>query len=632
MVLVRRSAAALLDDAKSGNLSKLLAEQALHQLRSGVGASELRSWDRSLPVLLTDLVEAGLGGVEVLIEYRLPYSPKRIDVVLCGVDPRSGTAAYVLVELKQWTHALYYSDDLVTVPGYSEPVLHPIEQVERYRQQLIDFTPMLAERPESVSAVAYLHNAVEGTGWSLHEYQVTRSGHLFTKNRRREFLDFLGRRLMPTGDEAVARQSGRAADELLTAPEAPAKPLLSIAAREIQDREQFVLLDEQQEAFSLVRDAVRASGQQNRKRVVIVVGGPGSGKSVIALSLLGELSRQDYRVLHATGSSAFTRTMRKVAGRRAPRVQQMFKYFNDFMEAPQNRLDVLICDEAHRVRETSVKRYTRAALRANARPQIDELIAAARVPVFLLDENQVVRPGEMGSLDEITAAAERNECDVVVKRLQGQYRCGGSDTFDSWVVQLLGLTAEQPTSWSAAVGDSDEQYLVRSCESPAGLEAWLRARMEESGGTGRISAGYCWKWSDPQRIDDVPTLIDDVVIGDWKRPWNAKPDKRVPDAPESYFWASDDRGFGQVGCIYTAQGFEYDWSGVILGPDFVRRDGRWAARRTHSHDPAVKRADDAHFGALIRNTYKVLLTRGLRGVAVYSTDPETQDWLRRVTA
>ena len=126
-------------------------------------------------------------------------------------------------------------------------------------------------------------------------------------------------------------------------------------------------------------------------------------------------------------------------------------------------------------------------------------------------------------------------------------------------------------------------------------------------------------------------LLPDVKIGDWHRPWNAKPDKRVPDAPTSHFWASDERGFGQVGCIYTAQGFEYDWAGVIFGNDFVWRGDHWEARRRHSHDPAAKKADDLHYARLICDTYKVLLTRGMRGVCAYSEDAETQDHLRAVT-
>jgi hypothetical protein len=164
----------------------------------------------------------------------------------------------------------------------------------------------------------------------------------------------------------------------------------------------------------------------DRKAVVIVTGGPGSGKSVIALSLLGELARRGRTVLHATGSRSFTQTLRKVAGARAPRVQRMFKYFNQFIDAERNALDVLLLDEAHRIRETSVDRYTPAAFRTE-RPQIDELISAARVPVFLLDEHQVVRPGERGTVADIELYAATLGLPLHRIDLDAQFRCGGSE-------------------------------------------------------------------------------------------------------------------------------------------------------------------------------------------------------------
>ncbi|OQO95074.1 ATP-binding protein [Saccharomonospora piscinae] len=627
MALVRRSAADLLAEAKADRLHVLLSEQAGHQLDSRVGLSEVRSWQRSLPVLLGDLVDAGLGHIEVLLEQRLPHSPKRVDVVLCGTRPRTGEPRYVLVELKQWSHAEAVAYDLVRVAGYgSEGVLHPVEQVRRYCEYLVDSTPALAARPEAVRGVAYLHNAEHSRVESLRQYPASEFGVLFTQDDKADLVQHLRASLDPDGSRELARE---AADEFLNFHHAPSKPLLALATTEIQEREQFVLLDEQQVAHRHVMDAVERARAASTRTVVIVLGGPGSGKSAIALSLVGNLARRGRAVHHATGSSAFTRTMRKVAGRRNRRVQSLFTYFNNYVAAEPRDLDVLVCDEAHRIRENSVNRFTRRDVRERAGRQIDELIDVAWVPVFLLDENQTVRPGEMGSLAEISAAAEAKGCDVDIVHLNGQFRCGGSAAFDTWVARLLGLDALPPTPWSTLSRDDD--FTVGNAASPTALESWLLARQADDGGTARLAAGYCWPWSDPVQTEDGKRLVDDVVIGDWTRPWNVKPEKRVPDAPESYFWASDERGFGQVGCIYTAQGFEYDWAGVIFGPDFVRRDGRWVARRQYSHDSAVRKADELHFAALIRNTYKVLLTRGMRGVRLYSTDPETQDFLEKMT-
>nr|WP_246361036.1 DUF2075 domain-containing protein [Haloechinothrix aidingensis] len=584
---------------------------------------------RSLPTFLSDLAEAGLGHVEVLLEHKLPHSPKRVDAILCGRHPRTGEASYVLIELKQWSQAELLAGELVSITAYGDELqLHPAEQVRRYCQYLVDSTPALADRPHIVRGLAYLHNAATAGIASLKQYTPDEYGQLYTLDERSAFLDRLRALLDPDSDYADAR---RAADDFLGIHHAPSKPLLSMAAREIQEREQFVLLDEQQVAYEHVTQAVERARAANTRTVVVVLGGPGSGKSVIALSLLGDLARKGRTVHHATGSSAFTNTMRKIAGRRNGRVQSLFKYFNNYTTAEPRELDVLIADEAHRIRETSVNRYTRKEVRERAGRQVDELIDVAWVPVFLLDENQIVRPGEMGSLEEISAATEAKGCKLEVVRLEGQFRCGGSAAFDTWVARLLGLDQQPPIEWGKLASPLDDDFSVTSASTPEGVESWLRAKQDQDGGTSRLAAGFCWQWSDPVSTDTGKRLVPDVVIGDWQRPWNAKPGKRVPDAPESYYWASDERGFGQVGCIYTAQGFEYDWAGVIFGPDFVRRDGQWVARREYSHDPAVRKADELHFGALIRNTYKVLLTRGMQGVCVYSTDPETQAFLEELT-
>ncbi|GAA1846256.1 DUF2075 domain-containing protein [Pseudonocardia alni subsp. carboxydivorans] len=627
MALVRHNAATLRSRAEARELDDLLVRQARIVFDSAVGASEVRSWRESLPALLADVHDAGLDHVEVLLEHKLPFSPKRVDAILCGVHPTTRRPSYVVVELKQWTNAVQREDGLVDVPQYGRPVLHPVDQVRGYCDYLVDFVPALGPEHSDVHGIAYLHNA-SASGWNLSHFEVDAHGRLFRGDQRGGLVDEL-RRLLDT-DPTTADDARRVADDLLNAAPRPSKPLLSVAAEEVRKREQFVLVDEQKVAYTLVEHAVDLAHRQNTKTAVIVLGGPGSGKSVLALSLLGDLSRKGREVMHATGSSAFTQTLRKiVVGSRSTRSQKVFQYFNSFIGLEPNTLDVVICDEAHRIRETSVNRFTKAAARAKARPQVDELIAIARVPVFLLDEHQVVRPGEMGTEAEITAAAERAGCRVEVVRLAGQYRCGGSEFYEQWVRRLLGLDPRPPIRWSELVAaDPDESYSVAALPSPAALEGWLLGRSSGTADTARLAAGYCWRWSDPVTGDDgARHLVDDVVIGGWSRPWNAKPEKAVRDAPPSHFWASDSRGFGQVGCIYTAQGFEYDWSGVVMGPDLVRRNGVWVADRTSSYDGPVKKAGDDEFPALVRNTYKVLLTRGMKGTAVFSTDPETQQFL-----
>ncbi len=602
-------------------VADMIAEQMRIQRGQRPSASELRSWGRSLPVLHADLMDAGLGGVEMLIEYQLPLSSKRADVVLAGHHPRTGAPSYVVVELKQWSHAHVdaQSPHLATVEGFGGTRLHPRAQVSAYCEYLRDFNGYLAQPEVQLSGVAYLHNARDHDVSSLLAGVPGEqsNGEVFTGQRRGAFIDYLRRHLSP--DEAGTD----AADALLAARLAPSKALLAVAAGEVQEREQFVLLDEQKVAFELVVQAVARARRSQRKTAVVVTGGPGSGKSVIALSLLGELSRQGRTVVHATGSRSFTVTLRRVAGRRNPRVAKLFRYFNQFTDAEANDLECLILDEAHRIRATSVNRYTPKAARQRARPQVDELLAAARVPVFLLDQHQVVRPGEMGTPQEIRRSAAAMGMDVEFVALDSQFRCGGSAAYVDWVQSMLGLSpGARPQVWPG-----DGLLDVSVVESPQEMETRLE-RHHVEGYTSRMAAGYCWPWSD---ADGHGRLVPDVHIGDWARPWNVKGDRATDGAPPAALWATDPAGFGQVGCVYTAQGFEYDYAGVILGPDFVWRDDAWSIVREANKDPDFRNRStvpDDLFAQLVRNVYKVLLTRGMRGVYLYSTDAQTQQRLR----
>jgi len=618
MALLRSSVAGMESQLASGSVVEQLMSRLLATTGRHPGEGEVRSWKASLPILVNDLMSAGLSNVEVLVEYQLPLTSKRVDAVIAGTDPKTGGDSYVLVELKQWHAADSYEDSpsLVHIDAYgNRPVLHPLEQVAGYAEYLMDYLPGLSTGEATITSCAYLHNATRMTVAALFDYREHPDSVLFTGDAKSDFHRFLSEHLDSTSSGIES------ADRLLSMRSAPSRQLLAVAADEIQQREQFVLLGEQRAAYELVMHEVAQARRADHKTIVIITGGPGSGKSVIALSLMGELARQGHAVLHATGSRSFTQTLRAVAGKGSTRVKSMFKYFNSFMEAEPNSLDVLILDEAHRIRETSVNRYTKKHLRTE-RPQVDELMAAARVPVFLLDQYQVVRPGELGTVEEIRDYAADKGYQVREVSLDDQFRCGGSEGYITWVQRLLGLTPDDPSVW-----EPDGAFEVSVANSPEEMEAYLVAKASEGFGA-RMTAGYCWPWSDP---DSNGNLVSDVVIGSWSKPWNVKSDRAVGGAPPSALWATDPAGFGQVGCIYTAQGFEYDWNGVIFGPDLVWRHDHWETVRSANKDPDFrnsKKVSNEEFHRLVLNVYKVLLTRGMMGTVLFSVDAETQQFFK----
>ncbi|MEV6393377.1 DUF2075 domain-containing protein [Streptomyces sp. NPDC051907] len=606
------SARVLFDRCSDGALFERLAHKYRSVIFQNPSSSERRSWENSLPALAEVLCDAGLGDIEVLIEYRLPLTSLRADIVLAGSHPTTGRPSYVVVELKQWSeaHLVPGTDNLCLVAGMgNRPALHPVAQVRRYCDYLQDFTNVLSDQEDVVAGVAYLHNAVDRDVSELLRFPDARA-QLFTDTSRGELIKYLQARLS-------ALDGSLEGDSLLSSPHAPGRQLMRAAAAELIDGGEFLLMDEQEVAARLVKRAADLSRQSDQKEVVVISGGPGSGKSIIALHLMGHLGRAGRSVVHATGSKSFTTTLRHVVGTKNGRIPKLFRYFFDFTGIERNGLDVLICDEAHRIRQRSSRQGTYAGHRSG-RSQVEELIDAARVPVFLLDEHQVVRPGETGSVETIDEAAHARGCIVRHVDLNSQFRCGGSRAYEYWVLRLLGLEPGGPIQWRA-----EENFELLAAESPEEMESCLRSR-QESGYTSRMTAGFCWQWSDP-RIDG--SLVEDVVIGAWRRPWNLRGEQPVGGAPVSSLWATDPSGFGQIGCIYTAQGFEYAWNGVIFGPDLVWRENGWRAVPGKSKDHAVRKAEPEYFGRLIRNTYKVLLTRGLVGTVLYSTDPETRAML-----
>ena len=616
--LLRETAHRVKEMALSKTLDEKLSAQMLFQMGNSPSPAEKRSWENSLVEISELLIQCDLGEVVLLVEYQLPYSSKRVDVLALGSDPKTGQPTIIAIELKQWTNASLIEGalDTLKIDSYGNtPILHPAVQVSRYCEYLNDFNRYVSDDNTNLFGIAYLHNWIDANNPALDLIQPTSHGMLFTANQKNRLKEFLIARISPKFSEQIT-------DDFLNSKVAPTKQLMQLAADEVKNREQFRLLDEQQIAYSMVMKALRDAETSNTKTAVIITGGPGTGKSVIALSLLGELSRRGKTTLHATGSKAFRNSLRKVAGARAPQIQKLFSYFNSFMSAERNSLDVIICDEAHRIRETSANRYTKADLRTGT-PQLHELLNVARVPVFLLDSNQVVRKGETGTPEYIEVEARNLGLNVIRVDLDGQFRCGGSRLYETWLNGFLKIEDSKTIAWS-----KDPNFNVIVADSPDEIVEKLQG-FESEGYKSRITAGYCWTWNDPNADGTLP---NDVKIGNWTRPWNVKGDRGVGEYMSGELWAIDPKGFDQIGCVYTAQGFEYDWNAVIFGPDLVWRAGVWVGDRSGSRDPAMRGITPEHFETLVKNTYKVLLTRGLVVTILYSVDEETQEHFRTLFA
>ena len=610
MQLYRGNGHTFAADLEAGNLEDQLVSAFQGQIYKLPSPPEVRSWHNSLPAVATQLRAADLMGIELLLEYTLPLTSRRIDVLLIGRHPATGQISVVVWENKQWTVGEIESveDRIVSVTG--RLLLHPQQQVHQYVEYLSDFNQLVANGSLVVNGLTYLHNATEADIGGLRSAALADVAKypMFSADREGELRAHLKGCLSDEG-------ASNAADEFLMAPIRPSKKLLDHVSEQMQGNDAFTLLDEQLVAYEIVRSAVNESRRSNTKKVIIVKGGPGSGKSVIATNVLGDLSKKGYNVSYACGSRSFTTTLQDRVGSKAG---NLFRYTHHFAQVEPNDLDVLITDEAHRIRESSNTRFTPKNRRSGT-PQVDELVRAARVPLFLLDEHQVVRPDEIGTIDAIMSSARRNGAEVINIDLDDHFRCGGSEAYLRWVEHLLGLEGHGSLEW-----DRDDSFELLLADTPAEAEEWLRKKHLEKW-TARLTAGFCWPWSEPVN----GSLVNDVVIGNWRRPWNLRPNlksgKRVSGIPSASLWASDPAGFNQVGCIYSAQGFEYDYAGVIIGPDLVWSPEGWRTDPSKSCDSVIKRAPN--FDSLVKHVYRVLLTRGLRGCVLTSVDADTSAML-----
>jgi hypothetical protein len=615
-------------DADAGSLAGDMTGQFVKLHRYPPGSAEIRSWENSLGALasaLRSLRRRDLGvaidatgsiataslardaagsGPAIVLEYQLPLTGRRVDVILTGQD-RAGRGSAIVLELKQWSEVDVEDEYAHNVLVGGREHVHPAEQALDYAEWLLDYHAAFTVSDLAALPAAYCHNLMSPLDVPLRDARfedLLRKSPLFTRGQEDGLADFV--------QEHVGAGGGlRLLDALTGARFRPSKRVLENLEAVLAYREEWHLIDEQRLAFNAILDEVRRRQSGAGRSVIVVRGAPGTGKTVIAVQLLAESLRRGAKAAHSTGGKAFTTVLRsKFRG-----AQDLFLWNMNLRKAAPQGLDLLLVDEAHRVRETSDQRFTPRDERG-LRSQAEELINAAKVTVFLLDENQFVRPDEVGRSALFVEEAKLKGARVKQFDLAAQFRCGGCSEYVAWVDWLLGFSAEKPTSWN-------ERYRVELVDTPAALERIIpESRL--AGERARLVAGFCWKWSDAAASGD---LVPDVTIGDWRRPWNRKAGSKPYKPSEHPYtrWAETEEGESQIGVIYSAQGFEFGRIGVIWGRDLVWRDGQWIAQPTESQDRPVKASP--HMLRLARNAYRVLLTRGLRGAWLLILDRETRE-------
>ncbi|WP_433333399.1 DNA/RNA helicase domain-containing protein [Spirillospora sp. CA-294931] len=574
-----------------------------------VDEPEYRSWRHSWPAMVDALLRAGLGQMQIYLEFASPGGAGRIDALLLG-RTAAGVPALVVIELKQWTSVEILSKLQVRLPNGVQ-VSHPVVQVDGYLAFLRQWFEA-GEQPLVARGVVFLHNA---TSAQLQDLRAgRRQGQAEIALLSGEDLDSeecseeeLAERLLcvdlqPPDDQQVA-----AFEKVRWA---PSQRLLDNVAAMLDEQQTFVLIGDQQNAFLRILDAVQRAMDQRGRAIVMVTGGPGSGKTIIAARLLARLFRHPgVNARYLSPSGTLIKQLSRAAN--TPAGRDLFLNPGAMLARALGGSRMAILDEAQRLRRLH-----------NGTGLLRQIIERVPVVVLFLDERQIIRPAEGITVHEIQQLAALQGIEPHHLSLNGCFRSNGSRAYATWVDELL---YETPRPWTE--GDFDLGF----AEDPIELQEWIDHHTAGNF-SARTTAGFCWPWA-----RDQFTLLPEVSIQwtdraghkcSWQAPWNA--DQAIGDppiAPHRNFWATDPGGHRQIGCIYTAQGLEYDYGGVIIGPDLVYRDGGWLAQPHESHDGPMRNLSPDQYLPLALNTYRVLLTRSTRGMRIYSTDPETKHFL-----
>ncbi|MBL9086617.1 MAG: DUF2075 domain-containing protein [Planctomycetia bacterium] len=561
----------------------------------------------------------------VAIEYHLSAAGRfRVDVLLAGNDGKQDHG--VIIELKAWDQAGTTDiDGMVWAPiGGGRERQHPCEQARRYKGLILRFNESVRNGGIGLQAAAYLFNLQRRSPEPLEDPRYRDAlddARLFLANDVAELRGFLERhlRFRPHVDAISLIDKGKLA---------PAPALVDRISSMLEGNEEFHLIDEQFEAYHILRHAMCVAPNDGKRRVFVVQGGPGTGKSVIAVRLLADALRRKQMAFMVSPNRAFRQTLIDSMARDNKSYrddgQALIQSSWSFTEEDYTKskaLEVLIVDEAHRLKDK--------AYQYRGKGMVEDMVRAARISVFFIDETQRVTWSDTGSVARIEAAAKQFGAAVhPVLPLSAQFRCAGSDGYLNWVDDVLQIRdTANFDNWAS--GDYEFDVFDRAED----LHAALKLRNGEN--RARLIAGYAWEWPTKgrKRADrSVHVIADGLSL-----PWNF---------PETN-WATSPDAIDQVGCVHTCQGVEFDWIGVLIGPDLCFQDDRVVgvperrARTDTSLNGSKKELKEAGRDAaklnavleriqqIIKNTYKVLMTRGRRGCFVWCADPALRDYLRR---
>lgn len=621
MIIYSGSKADFMVQVEEDTIAYTIRDNILEKMHRKTPDAEFRSWVNSLEYMYKVLNDDGIPrNSGIAIEYNLPNTAKRVDFLVSGYDAKR-SANVVIIELKQWEklNKVEGLDALVETftGGRERRVVHPSYQAWSYAEMIRDYNEYAQIAGVNLWPCAYLHNYMRVQDDPLDDpiyKDYLDEAPAFAKGDVRKLREFI-KRVVETGDDSEILY------EIDNGRIKPSKSLQDAIVGMLESNPEFNLIDDQKVVFERIMELSRQCERDGKKRVLIATGGPGTGKTVIAMNLLARLTQEGVFVQYCSKNSA-PRTVyaKKLKGHRTKSsIDNMFKGSGAYVDAPRNAVGVVLADEAHRLNEKSGL-YGNQGIN-----QIHEIIHAARLSVFFIDECQRVTVKDIGSVGEIKRWAAVNGAEVYEEELTSQFRCNGSDGYLAWLDDVLEI--RETANYDIEGIDYDFEVL----DSPDEMRQKVIERNQGSNKS-RILAGYCWNWPRAGRAD---TNTHEITIGDFEISWNL-------DGGEAF--ALSPTSINEAGCIHTTQGLEFEYVGVIIGDDlryegdhvvtdYTKRAGTDRSikglKKMEREDPkhALKLADE-----IIKNTYRTLMTRGMKGCYVYATDPNLRSYLKERSA
>ncbi|MFU0789699.1 MAG: AAA domain-containing protein [Virgibacillus proomii] len=453
----------------------------------GTSESEIRSWDNSMLHMYRVLNDPTIpNDAGVAIEYQVPNTSKRVDFLLSGHDEDKDSV--VIVELKQWSKVdkVEGKGDIVktAINGGVREKPHPSYQAWSYATLIEDYNQNVQEQSIQLKPCAYLHNyrKIENDPLTDNYYAYyLDKAPVYVKGDVEKLRNFIKKYIKYGDNKEIIYQIDRGKIR-------PSKSLQDALSSMLKGNQEFVMIDEQKVVYETALQLAEKAVKTDTKQVMIVEGGPGTGKSVLAINLLVELTNKALTCQYVTKNSAPRHIYStKLKGDfKKTRIDNLFKGSGNYTESELNELDALIVDEAHRLNEKS------GMFQNLGENQVKEVIHASKLSIFFIDENQRVTLKDIGSVDMIKEYAKMYNAEVTMEKLASQFRCDGSDGYIAWLDDLLQIRE------TANATDMGMDYDFQIFSNPQDMKKAIELKNKKNNKS-RIVAGYCWEWPKDKR-------------------------------------------------------------------------------------------------------------------------------------